>query len=58
MTYAEINGLALYYDRYGFGPPVVMLHGFTGSRTTWLDLVRELQDSFCTLSFDLIGHSR
>jgi len=58
MTYAEVNGLALYYDRYGFGPPVVMLHGFTGSRTTWLDLVRELQDSFCTLSFDLIGHSR
>jgi 2-succinyl-6-hydroxy-2,4-cyclohexadiene-1-carboxylate synthase len=58
MTYTEINGLALYYDRYGFGPPVVMLHGFTGSRTTWLDLVRELQDSFCTFSFDLIGHGR
>ena len=58
MTYAEVNGLALYYDRYGFGPPIVMLHGFTGSRTTWLDLVRELQESFCTLSFDLIGHGR
>ena len=58
MTYTEVNGLALYYDRYGFGPPVVMLHGFTGSRTTWLDLVRELQDSFCTFSFDLIGHGR
>jgi len=58
MTYAEVNGLALYYDRYGFGPPVVMLHGFTGSRTTWLDLVRELQEGFCTLSFDLIGHGR
>ena len=58
MGYVEVDGLALYYDRYGFGPPVVLLHGFTGSRTSWTDFVREINSEFCTLSFDLIGHGR
>src|SRR4051794_20150535 len=28
--YAPVNGLKLYYERYGSGPPLVLLHGGFG----------------------------
>jgi pimeloyl-ACP methyl ester carboxylesterase len=27
MPYADVNGLHLYYDDLGEGPPLVLLHG-------------------------------
>lgn len=56
MPHVDVDGLALNVDRYGMGPPVVLLHGFTGSRTSWYDVVRALEGQFTTLSVDLIGH--
>ena len=56
MPHVNVDGLAFNVDRYGVGPPVVLLHGFTGSRTTWKPLVGVLDDAFTTLSVDLIGH--
>lgn len=56
MPHVDVDGLALNVDRYGMGPPVVLLHGFTGSRTSWYDVVRALEGEFTTLSVDLIGH--
>ncbi len=52
----EIDGLVWNVDRSGQGPPVVLLHGFTGSRNTWYDLRRVLDGEFTTLAVDLIGH--
>lgn len=56
MPHVDVDGLALNVDRYGMGPPVVLLHGFTGSRETWKPLVRVLDSEFTTLSVDLVGH--
>lgn len=56
MPHLVQDGLAFHVDRYGIGPPVVLLHGFTGSRTTWKPLVRVLEDEYTTLSVDLVGH--
>ncbi len=56
MPHVDVDGLALNVDRYGMGPPVVLLHGFTGSRTSWYDSVRAIEGEFTTLSVDLIGH--
>lgn len=56
MPHRVLDGLAFHVDRYGVGPPVVLLHGFTGSRTTWKPLVRALDGEFTTLSVDLVGH--
>ncbi len=56
MPHVEVDGLALNVDRYGMGPPVVLIHGFTGSRETWRPLVRALDAEFTTLSVDLVGH--
>jgi len=56
VPHVDIDGLALNVDRYGMGPPVVLLHGFTGSRTSWYDVVRAIDGEFTTLAVDLIGH--
>ena len=58
MGHVTVNGLDYWVDRYGQGPPVFLLHGFTGSRSTWYDLVRLIEEEFTTYSLDLIGHGR
>lgn len=48
----------LHAERVGSGPPVVLLHGFTGSTRSW-DAVREhLAPEFTVLAIDLPGHGR
>jgi pimeloyl-ACP methyl ester carboxylesterase len=31
MSYADVNGLSLYYSEHGSGEPLVLLHGGFGS---------------------------
>lgn len=40
----------------GVGPPLVLLHGFTGSHETWQHLVAQLSESHRVASLDLPGH--
>lgn len=58
MGHITVDGLDYWVDRYGQGPPVMLLHGFTGSRSTWYDLVRLIEEEFTTYSVDHIGHGR
>jgi len=34
-TYAEVNGIKLYYETYGTGRPLILLHGGLGSSETF-----------------------
>jgi 2-succinyl-6-hydroxy-2,4-cyclohexadiene-1-carboxylate synthase len=52
------DGLVLHVARSGNGAPVLLLHGFTGSSTTWDALRNELQASFTIITVDLPGHGR
>jgi len=58
MTRLEIDGLALNVEQQGAGPPIVLLHGFTGSATTWRRLTEVLSPSFEVIAFDLVGHGQ
>lgn len=58
MPHVTVSGLDFWADVEGSGPPLVLLHGFTGSRTTWYDLVREASREFTTIAIDHIGHGR
>ena len=53
-----IDGLALHVAAAGEGPPLVLLHGFTGSSDTWRDLVGRLSGQYQTIAPDLVGHAR
>lgn len=53
-----IDGLALHVEAAGAGPPLVLLHGFTGSANTWRDLTRRLASEYRTIAPDLVGHAR
>lgn len=58
MPHVTVDGLDFWADVEGKGPPVVLLHGFTGSRTTWYDLVALAAKEFTTIAIDHIGHGR
>jgi len=45
-------------ERTGHGPPLLALHGFTGSAASWSELGERLADSFELIAPDLVGHGR
>lgn len=42
----------------GNGPPIILLHGFTGDSTTWNPLISYLNGSYKVISVDIIGHGQ
>lgn len=58
MPHVTVDGLDFYAEVEGSGPPLVLLHGFTGSRTSWFDFVAVAAKEFTTIAIDHIGHGR
>ncbi len=53
-----MDGSDLFHKRIGVGPPLLLLHGFTGSADEWDELIPRLAPLRTTLAIDLIGHGR
>lgn len=51
-------GFSLHVDISGGGPPVVLLHGFTGAADGWGEFRDLLDEQFTTYAIDIIGHGR
>ena len=58
MPRLDVDGLGLHAEVAGSGPPLVLLHGFTGSADTWGDLTATLAAEYTIIAPDLIGHGR
>jgi pimeloyl-ACP methyl ester carboxylesterase len=60
MPYANRNGIRIYYEVEGKGPPLVMLHGFAGSLEDWRDdgYVDALKRDYQLILVDSIGHGK
>lgn len=58
MSRIQVNGLGLNVERAGDGPPLLLLHGFTGSSATWEPHFAALGERFSIIAVDLIGHGR
>lgn len=56
MTRIDIDGLGLNVEEAGDGPPVVLLHGFTGAAAGWSEVVELLAPEFHTVAIDIVGH--
>ena len=54
----RVNGLALHYLEWGKvdAPPIVCVHGYTGSADAFNALARHLQDHYRILALDVRGH--
>ena len=52
------NGMVMYYEDYGRGEPLVLLHGFTGSSQGWKQYVEEFSAQYRLIIPDLRGHGR
>jgi pimeloyl-ACP methyl ester carboxylesterase len=50
------GGVTIVGDRGGVGEPLVLVHGFTGSRLDWVDVIDELRAGNDVIRFDNRGH--
>lgn len=57
MTRIDVGGgFALNVEVAGAGPPLALLHGFTGSSAAWGEFGSLLAAHFTTIAFDIVGH--
>lgn len=55
--YVPVNGIKVYYEVYGEGKPLVLLHGaFMTIETNWGQLIPELSKTRKVIAIELQGH--
>lgn len=54
----ELNGLHTYYEVYGNGSPLLLLHGFTQSSKSWVPFIGEYSNEYEIYLIDLMGHGK
>ena len=58
MSYAEVNGLSLYYEEHGSGQPLILLHGGYGTGEMFGAILPSLARGRRVITVDLQGHGR
>src|SRR3954454_14208236 len=52
----KLHGHSVSYQRAGWGPLLVLVHGITGSSMTWSDVIEPLAEHYTVVAPDLLGH--
>src|SRR2546430_13723057 len=58
MTYADVNGIKLYYETHGTGKPLILLHGGLGATPMFGPNLTALAKGRQVIGVDLQGHGR
>jgi pimeloyl-ACP methyl ester carboxylesterase len=58
MSYADINGLSMYYEEHGEGDPLVLLHGGIAGGEIYAAIAPRLAEGRRVIVPDLQGHGR
>jgi pimeloyl-ACP methyl ester carboxylesterase len=56
--YAQVNGINLYFETYGTGQPLILLHGGLGSGEMFGPILPALSKRHQVIAVDLQGHGR
>lgn len=56
LRHVELHGHRVGYRMAGTGPAIVLVHGLTGSSTTWREVMPVLAERFTVVAPDLLGH--
>lgn len=56
--FAAVNDIQMYYELYGEGDPLLLLHGFTGSTLFWQPYIADFAEHFRLIVPDMRGHGR
>lgn len=57
MTF-QFNNIPIYYNTFGNGPAIVLLHGFLESSTMWNPLISALSKNKTVVTLDFPGHGK
>ena len=58
MPTEKLNGVDLYYEIEGEGPPLVLVHGSWSNAKRWQLIVPLLKEAFQVIRYDRRGHTR
>jgi pimeloyl-ACP methyl ester carboxylesterase len=54
----SVNGMEMYYETYGQGPPLILLHGFFHTASMWKPYIAAFAERYRVIAVDLRGHGR
>ena len=54
----SINGIDMYYEVYGEGEPLLLLHYWTGSTQMWEPFIEDFSENHRLIVYDQRGHGR
>ena len=57
-SYADVNGLNMYYEIHGAGRPLILLHGGLGTSSMFGEVLPMLAQSYQVIAVELQGHGR
>jgi 3-oxoadipate enol-lactonase len=58
MPKAYINGINIYYNLYGSGPPIFLIHGLGMDQSMWDLQILEFSRDYQVIVYDLRGHGQ
>jgi pimeloyl-ACP methyl ester carboxylesterase len=56
LRHIDVHGHQVGYRMAGSGPALVLIHGVTGSSTTWREVMPRLAERYTVVAPDLLGH--
>src|SRR5690606_28923141 len=58
MAYLDRDGVKIYYEDHGSGPPVLLSHGYSATSAMWKGQVEALGHRYRLITWDMRGHGR
>jgi pimeloyl-ACP methyl ester carboxylesterase len=56
--FQEVNGIRIYYEQYGQGRPIILLHGNGENHKIFNKLINQLQKRYTVYAIDSRGHGK